>query len=332
MKKRAVFSILFMVSFVYMPNAFAWGRRGHSIICQTAAYLAADMKNPKEKTFVKEQQNPSRLFLKAHSFDLGYYCNVPDIIWKRPDSYAKERINHFLTLSNYKKEFSEGDFKAYVPFKMSRVEFAKKYKNLPESQGRSWWRIQEMDTALTKLKPELLKKKTQKEHQKDQLKWLTLVGVTGHYIGDLAMPLHVAENYDGKRTGQKGIHGHFEEKIVDYLFLQKNFGLQEAVFQKAKKMSPKYFKESQGKTLLDLLYEISQNSDDAVEKLLKKDKQTPRGNIDLSSQAFRTLVVERLAKGALLQAVFMDRHLGWNFDDDKFYLFNETPDFIEPPQ
>src|SRR5579863_9775925 len=63
---------------------WAWGRRGHSIVCQSAAYLAS--------------REPEANFLKNHSFDLGYYCNVPDLIWKRPATFKQESTNHFINL------------------------------------------------------------------------------------------------------------------------------------------------------------------------------------------------------------------------------------------
>jgi DNA-directed RNA polymerase specialized sigma24 family protein len=52
----------------------------------------------------------------------------------------------------------------------------------------------------------------------------------GHYVADLAQPLHVTENHDGQLTGQKGLHHWFEENVVDALSPY----LYEAVFQKAK--------------------------------------------------------------------------------------------------
>ena len=36
----------------------------------------------------------------------------------------------------------------------------------------------------------------------------------GHYVGDGHMPLHLATNYDGQLTGQKGIHSRYETSMV----------------------------------------------------------------------------------------------------------------------
>lgn len=36
----------------------------------------------------------------------------------------------------------------------------------------------------------------------------------GHYVADGHMPLHLTLNYDGQLTGQKGIHGRYESRMV----------------------------------------------------------------------------------------------------------------------
>jgi hypothetical protein len=37
----------------------------------------------------------------------------------------------------------------------------------------------------------------------------------GHYIGDAHVPLHTTENYNGQMTGQRGIHGLWESRLVE---------------------------------------------------------------------------------------------------------------------
>lgn len=37
----------------------------------------------------------------------------------------------------------------------------------------------------------------------------------GHYIGDAHVPLHTTENYNGQLTGQEGIHGLWESRLVE---------------------------------------------------------------------------------------------------------------------
>ena len=44
----------------------------------------------------------------------------------------------------------------------------------------------------------------------------------GHYIGDVHVPLHTTENYNGQLTNQKGIHGFWESRVPE-LFAEKWF-------------------------------------------------------------------------------------------------------------
>ena len=37
----------------------------------------------------------------------------------------------------------------------------------------------------------------------------------GHYVGDGHMPLHITSNFDGKLTGQNGIHSRYESKMIN---------------------------------------------------------------------------------------------------------------------
>lgn len=58
----------------------------------------------------------------------------------------------------------------------------------------------------------------------DPKRILKLSSELGHYIGDAHVPLHTTENYNGQLTGQDGIHGFWESRLVelfseDYDFL-----------------------------------------------------------------------------------------------------------------
>ncbi|MFA5045410.1 MAG: T9SS type A sorting domain-containing protein [Paludibacter sp.] len=46
----------------------------------------------------------------------------------------------------------------------------------------------------------------------------------GHYVGDGHMPLHLTENYDGRMTGQSGIHSRYESTMVsNYISQLSNY-------------------------------------------------------------------------------------------------------------
>ena len=41
------------------------------------------------------------------------------------------------------------------------------------------------------------------------------MGILGHYIADLHMPLHNVLNYNGQFTGNEGVHFRWEDRLVD---------------------------------------------------------------------------------------------------------------------
>src|SRR5215204_3958689 len=80
-----------LLIFGFATPASAWEKHGHSLICEAAAYALSG-------------QTP---FLKNVSFDLGYYCNVPDMIWKREKTYKVEREEHFMDLEIFKRAMGD---------------------------------------------------------------------------------------------------------------------------------------------------------------------------------------------------------------------------------
>ncbi len=49
----------------------------------------------------------------------------------------------------------------------------------------------------------------------DIAKILRLSAEIGHYIGDAHVPLHTTSNYNGQKTGQRGIHGFWESRLPE---------------------------------------------------------------------------------------------------------------------
>ncbi len=50
---------------------------------------------------------------------------------------------------------------------------------------------------------------------RDPERVLRLSAEIGHYIGDACVPLHTTQNYNGQLTGQDGIHGFWESRLVE---------------------------------------------------------------------------------------------------------------------
>lgn len=304
-------SILTIVS----PSpANAWGRRGHAIVCQTAATLASS--------------EPTGEFLKGHSFDLGYYCNVPDLVWKKPATYKAEWTNHFMDMEIFDREMKNS--KVEKPFEMSRSEFEAAFPSIKSEAGRSWWRIRELfeslDGVVTSLKSTTLSKEDRHARQAD---WLVRAGAIGHYVGDLSQPLHVTENYDGQLTEQKGVHAFFEDTLVDELF-SENGRIEGEVLVEARRIWRAKQKTNAQLSVLELLRSLTTDSNRALAPLLKTDKRVGRKDVKRAAVAHRRMIVEQLAVGSVALAELYRRKLGWEFDGNKFYTFESMPAFIPP--
>ena len=89
--------------------------------------------------------------------------------------------------------------------------------------------IQDKDSALNKYGKEFIMKNgtlpwvtdstyhvlIQQFKANDWVKVVLTAADLGHYVGDGHMPLHLTLNYDGKLTGQTGIHSRYESKMIN---------------------------------------------------------------------------------------------------------------------
>ena len=317
------FGILFLI-FAAASPAHAWGKRGHAIICQTAAYLAAS--------------EPKAEFLRDRSYDLEYYCNVPDLIWKRPATYKIEAANHFMDMEVFKREMKDSTVEH--PFELDRVAFEAAFPQIPERAGRAWWRIRELSEEWDKLTirlkqpiddspPGATKNEERRQAQSD---WLVHAGAVGHYVGDLSQPLHVTENYDGQLTDQKGVHAFFEDDMVNILTHDGTKDLESDVMKAATAQWKKSRKTWSGKSILELAQMLSESSNKELAPLLAIDKKVGRKDLLKSAHAYRKMIVERIAFGAAVFTEFLSREVDWDFDSKKFFSIVSDPAYIMAPQ
>lgn len=306
-------TLIIALTILIPSSALAWGKRGHQTVCETAALLVA--------------QEPKAEFLKARSFDFGYYCNVPDFIWKREKTYALERPQHYMDLDVFDAEFKKKP-EIKNPFDLSRKDFEKAFPEINENMGRAFWRVRELNDKLTSITDQLkaLPESKKKERQALQEKWLVLAGVMGHYIGDLSQPLHTTENHDGQSTGQKGVHTFYEEEVIDELY--PKFRLD--VHNQAMKRWPEFKKQNANKSITQLMEQLTRTSFKDIEPLLKKDKAGKREPIAKSAPQYQKLITKHLVEGALTLAEIYRRQTGFTFDNDKFYFFAGEPEYIMP--
>ncbi len=300
-------------------SGLAWGKRGHEAVGSLAAQLLG-----------KEHKGSE--FLIYHSFDMGYYNNVPDLVWKAdPETYKKEYIQHFMDLEDYAKVKD-------VQFNKDRKQFFSKYPMIQKNAGRAWWRVQELVTELEKISQQLKRyqkaesgkknpdKKMTEERHRLQAQWLLHAGVLGHYIADLAQPMHVTDNYDGEQTGQKGVHHWFEEEVIDHLYPD----IKTEAYKKARDKWAAFHKENEKKAVFDLVQQLAKDSSSHVGELLKIDKKQGRSSGAAAASAFRDMATDRISVGILYLAEIWSRHTGWNYDGDRFYTFLVAPAYIEP--
>jgi hypothetical protein len=250
-------------------------------------------------------------------------------LWKRPATFALERRQHFMDLEIYERAFAKHP-EIKTPFALSRQDFESKFPEIGDDAGRAYWRIRELSARLEKIAARLrvegkeaLSGQARQDVQED---WLVTAGVMGHYIGDLGQPLHVSENYDGGKTGQKGIHSFFEDVCLDELYP----GIQDSVLKSARAEWPAFKKKNAGKTVLAMLEDLTSSSRASIPKLLAIDKAGSRKQPAKICARYKDLVTRRITASSLLLAEIYRRETGWTFDDHKFYKFTGEPAYIQP--
>ena len=139
-------------------------------------------------------EEPLKSFFLAHRDYLAEHAVDPDL-WRTTDEI--EQYNHYL----------DADALAPYPFdSIPRDEAAVARRFGPDAwkQGRGPWRVAEMAARLREAFA-----------AGDWRAALDLAAALGHYLSDLHVPLHSAQNYNGQLTGQDGIHHRWERDLVE---------------------------------------------------------------------------------------------------------------------
>ena len=178
--KRANIIWLIIVPLALTSFVGAWGYDGHRRI----NYIAS-----------KQLKGPFGQFLKNNSDPLKWYAVAPD--------YNKD-----IDSEEFHRHFIDADYYDEYPF----TKIPKKYEELISLYGEDKirkygiapWAINESCERII----DLLKKNQLEEA-------IYNMGVVGHYIADLHMPLHTVINYNGQFSGNDGIHKRWEHRLVD---------------------------------------------------------------------------------------------------------------------
>lgn len=179
--------LLLLVNVVGGHQTFAWGFFGHRLINRTAVYLL-----PPEMMILFK---PNIEYLTEHAVD-------PD---KRRYAVNGEAPRHYIDLDRF------GGWPYPDLPREWNLAVAKFTEDTLQAHGIVPWWTQIM-----------LRRLTDAFAAKDQMRILRLSAEIGHYIGDAHVPLHACTNYNGKLTGQDGIHGFWESRIPE-LFAETEY-------------------------------------------------------------------------------------------------------------
>ena len=178
--KRANSIWLLIITLAPISFIGAWGYDGHRRI----NYIAS-----------RQINGPFGQFLKQNSEPLKWYAVSPD-------------YNKKIDKEEFHKHFIDSDFYDDYPFD----NIPKNYSTLVSKYGEdnikkygiAPWTIKETSDRII----DLLKRNQFEEAVYN-------MGVLGHYISDLHMPLHTVINYDGQFSGNEGIHKRWELHLVN---------------------------------------------------------------------------------------------------------------------
>jgi hypothetical protein len=159
---------------------FGWGSTGHKIINKGAVtHLPVSMK----------QFIDAAAFLETHSTDADTRKNTSDT------TMFSEQYRHYLDVDEYPdfRNLDRSFSKLVSTYGWARVKF---------NGTNPWATVQWMDS----LTEQLRRGNWNAAYQS--------AADLGHYVGDPHQPLHATENYDGKMTGNTGIHSRYESTML----------------------------------------------------------------------------------------------------------------------
>jgi len=187
MRKIVPVALLALVlSAIPRANVAAWGFNGHKFITDHAI----DQLPPELKPFFEK----FRTTIVEHAIDPDTY---------RTMGWAEEPPRHFL------------DMDAYGPFPFAdlphdyKTAVAKRGEDFVIKNGTLPWRVEEIHVRLR----DAFQQVATNDYSRDNIKLFS--AVLSHYVADSFQPFHAAVNYDGKLTGQDGIHARFESDLFD---------------------------------------------------------------------------------------------------------------------
>lgn len=333
-KGTMVFGLMGLLAF--SPRVWAWGDRGHRLICVVATSLIEAPAN--------------REFLKERSEMMGHFCNVPDNPWKFLPNGRRADSSHYLNPEKIGVTLKD------LPTKRAQVlELARKREDMAKASndeifstlGSLWWRadqfyglaVQAAESLSAATPPAGREEAKNSKHPFNAaaLAMLVNAGILGHFVGDASMPYHTTSDFDGWATGHGGIHSYYENHCVSEL----PHSLENNVYLAARKLKHSDSKRGVVERMKDLtvLSRTDQNRIEVLDRLQKKSENT-NGEKKVAGRErgaracarFEKLIVQEMARSSRLLADFWEEILAKNsaplfrYQNFEFPL---QPDFVE---
>ncbi|MEN8247684.1 MAG: zinc dependent phospholipase C family protein [Bacteroidota bacterium] len=191
--RHFLFVMTFLVG-ITLPSQGYWGFFGHRLITEMAIYTLP----PEMAGFYKKN---SRAIIEKSV--------VPD---QRRYVIPEEGPRHYIDLDVYGEEYDS------LP-KYWRQAVEKFGEDSLTDHGIVPWHAYFTYRQLVKAFA-----------NKDQVRIINKSSDLAHYLADANVPLHTTSNYNGQKTGQKGIHGFWETRLpqlfsndYDFLVGQANY-------------------------------------------------------------------------------------------------------------
>jgi hypothetical protein len=158
----------------------SWGRWGHNRITQLAV---ASLPDSLKRFFETEAEK-----LAAKSVE-------PDEARRWDEA---EQYRHYIDIDAYGKS-------PFSALPRQYGEAAGKFGTVQlDTTGTLPWQIERFTEALTA---------AFRRGGRDSI--VLLAGYLGHYVSDAHVPLHTTMNYDGRSTGQRGVHARWESQLPE---------------------------------------------------------------------------------------------------------------------
>ncbi len=138
-------------------------------------------------------------FFDRHKDAIERLSLTPDTTFKRAN-FESERGTHFFHWDKYRDTPTSASFES-----MSlRTVLQRLGDAYVDENGSALWRI-----------TDVFRKTVTALRERDWTRAVQMVGIMGHYVGDLSQPMHVSSDYDGQSIQREGIHRHFEITLLE---------------------------------------------------------------------------------------------------------------------